>query len=139
MNKKLIVALILVVVAAIIFCSLWIYEKNDQSDVEDLCQYNAAQALTDFRQYKNSNSEGDYWEGVANFKAFLNTWLKIEGKSSADYLWCNSVYGFMVLQPEKVQANIDKLLTAMEIIGEDYTHPSGYQRMNELDNLLKHE
>lgn len=139
MNKKLTVALVFTLIAAIVFCGLWIYEKNDRSDMEKLCQYNALQALENFRQYKSSNSEGDYWEGVANFKAFLNTWLTIEGESSADYLWCNGVYGFMVLQPEKVQANIEKLLTAMEIIGEDYTHPSGYQRMNELDNLLKHE
>lgn len=138
MNKRWIAAFAVVLVAAIVFFGLWIYEKNDQSDMEDLCQYNAAQALDDFRQYKSSNSEGDYWEGVANFKAFLNTWLTIEEKSSAEYLWCNSVYGYMIFQPEVVQENIDILLTSMEIIGEDYMHPSGYLRMQELDNILKH-
>lgn len=54
-------------------------------------------------------------------------------------LWCNSVYGFMVLQPEAVQENIDKQLTAMEIIGNDYTDLDGYLRIQELDNILKHE
>ena len=138
MNKRSLVLLSLVLAAAIVFCGLWIYEKNDKSDMKDLCQYNAEQAMAEFNRYKSSNAGGDYWKGVANFKAFLNSWLTMEGKSSADYLWCNSVYGFMVLQPEAVQENIDMLLAAMERIGNDYTDPNGYLKMQELDNRLKH-
>ena len=110
--------------------------------MEQLCQINASQALVDFRQYKEMGAEGDYWYGVSNYKAFMNTWLALAGHSSAEYLWCNSVYGSMVLSPETVQAHIDELLIAMEIIGVDYTDPNGYlrisERISELNNLLKH-
>lgn len=138
MNRKWSIVFVVTLIAAIIFCSLWIYERNDISDLEALCQYNAAQALAGFQNFESSTSEGEYWKGVANFKAFLNTWLTVEEKGSAEYLWCNSVYGYMVLQPEAVQDNIDALLTAMDIIGKDYSHPNGYLRMQELDNILKH-
>lgn len=139
-NKIWIVAFVIALAAAAVtFAGFWICEKNDNSEIEQLCQINAAQALSDFRQHESSNSLGDYWKGVANFKAFLNTWLTIEGKSSAEYLWCNSVYGFMVLQPEKVQQHMDKVLEALELIGKNYTDPSGYHRIQELDNILKHD
>ena len=139
LNKKWFMAFAVALAVATVFIGLWVYEKNDNSEIEQLCQINASQALSDFRKYEDSHSEGDYWQGVSNFKAFLNTWLTIEERSSAEYLWCNSVYGFMVLQPEKVQQNMDKVLDALEIIGSDYTHPSGYLKIQELDNILKHE
>ena len=92
-----------------------------------------------FQTIQDSGAVGDYWYGVSNYKAFMNTWLALEGGSSAEYVWCNSVYGYMVLSPEEVQAHIDELLIAMEIIGTDYTNPNGYLRICELNNQLLHE
>ena len=137
--KKRYTALVTVfALLAAVFCGLWLFEKNNLSEMEQLCQINASQALVDFRQYKETRSEGDYWYGVSNYKAFMNTWLALGGHSSAEYLWCNSVYGSMVLSPETVQTHIDELLIAMEIIGKDYADPNGYLRMSELNNLLQH-
>lgn len=138
MRKRFVIVIVALVILALAFCGLWLYEKNNRSEMELLCQSNASQALSDFRQHKELGNEGDYWYGVSNYKAFMNTWLAIEGYSSAEYSWCNSVYGSMVLSPEKVQAHIDELLTAMEIIGEDYTDPNGYIKVSELNNLLQH-
>lgn len=138
MKKRFAILTAVIALLVVIFCGLWLYERNDQSEMELLCQINAAQALSDFKQYKETGSEGDYRYGVSNYKAFMNTWLALEGGSSAEYLWCNSVYGSMVLSPENVQAHIDELLIAMEIIGTDYTNPNGYLRISELNNLLLH-
>ena len=139
MKTKVTISIVALAMLAAVFCGLLLFEKNDHSEMEQLCQTNAAQALSDFRQYKETGAEGNYWYGVSNFKAFMNTWLAIKGGSSAEYLWCNSVYGYMVLSPEEVQAHIDELLTAMEIIGADYTNPNGYLRICELNNQLLHE
>ena len=138
MKKRFTAAIAVLTILAVLFCGLWLSEKNDLSEMEYLCQSNATQALTDFVRYKETGSEGNYWYGVSNYKAFMNTWLAIEGGSSAEYIWCNSVYGYMVLSPEEVQAHIDELLIAMEIIGTDYTNPNGYLRISELNNLLLH-
>ena len=138
MKKRFTAVVVVVALLAAAFCGLWIYEKNDQSEMIQLCQSNAVQALSDFKSYKETGAEADYWQGVSNFKSFMNSWLAIEGHSSAEYTWCNSVYGSMVISPEKVQANIDELLAAMELIGEDYTDPNGHLRISELNNLLHH-
>lgn len=138
MRKRFAAAIVALAILAVAFGGLWLFEKNDHSEMEMLCQTNASQALSDFKQYKTTGAEGDYWYGVSNYKAFMNTWLAIEGQSSAEYSWCNSVYGSMVLMPEKVQVHIDELLAAMEIIGDDYTDPNGYIKISELNNLLRH-
>ena len=134
MRTKFPMLMITLAILSAAFCSLWLFEKNDHSELELLCQANAAKALSDFSQYKVTGSEGDYWYGVSNYKSFLNTWLVLEGHSSAEYTWCNSVYGSMILSPEKVQAHIEELIVAMEIIGENYINPNGYIK----NNLLLH-
>lgn len=138
MKKRFTAVIAALTMLAVVFCGLWLSERNDLSEMEYLCQSNAMQALSDFKQYKETGSEGNYWYGVSNYKSFMNTWLAMEGGGSAEYSWCNSVYGYMVLSPEAVQAHIDELLTAMEIIGTDYTNPNGYLRISELNNQLRH-
>ena len=44
----------------------------------------------------------------------------------------------MVLNPEKVQANMQGVIEALEILTEDYTDPNGYIRLNELGILLRY-
>jgi len=132
-------AIVVLVITTVVFAGLWMYEKNDRSELEQLCQISAAAAWRGFSEYQETGADGHYWEGVANFRAFLNSWVAVEGETPAEYSWFNSVYGFMVLSPEKVQACMDELLTAMEIVGTDYTNPNGPLRISELNNLLIHE
>jgi hypothetical protein len=68
----------------------------------------------------------------------MNAWLALDNYGSAEYTWCNSVYGSMVLSPEDVKVHIDELIAAMEIIGVDFTDHNGYIKISELNNLLKH-
>ena len=97
------------------------------------------EALENFRSYEKTGKESDYWAGVAEFRAFLDTWLYIEKGSNGAYLSCNSVCGFMMLHPERVQGQTDKLIAALELLAADYKNPNGDLRMMELNNILKHE
>lgn len=41
--------------------------------------------------------------GVAEFRAYMTAYLCLhEGESSTDYIWCNTLYGDMILNPEKI-------------------------------------
>lgn len=138
MKKWQMVLTAALLLAALVFCGLWIYEKNDQSEMEALCQGNAMRALQSFEDYAATGSGAEYWYGVAEFYAFMNNRKALMDDADTEYLYCNIVYGYMILQPERVQENMPALLEAMQIIGTDYTHPNGYLRMSELGNLLKH-
>jgi len=138
MKKRITVIITVLTLAAAVFCGLWIQEKNDRSELVRLCQSCAVQSLQDFREYRGTGSEAHYWQGVSNFKAFMNAYLAVNEQSTPEYVWCNSVYGSMVISPAKAQSNVNELIAALEIIGADYTDPNGYIKMAELNNLLKH-
>lgn len=60
-----------------------------------------------------------------------------ESESNTDYIWCNTLYGDMILNPEKVKAHISELLAALEYLAEDYDHPNGFNLINALNNKLR--
>ena len=123
----------------IIFCSLWIYEINDTSDLEELCKINATSALNEFKRFGETGSEGDYRYGVSDFKAFMNSYKYITEDSSTDYIWCNILYGYMIHEPQKVQIRTDQLIKALEYLCEDIYHPQGYHLISVLNNELRYE
>ena len=138
MKKWQLILTAVLLLAALVFCGLWLYEKHDQSEMEALCQGNAARALQSFTDYAENGSGAEYWYGVAEFYAFMNNRKALMDDADTEYLYCNIVYGYMILKPERVQENMPALLEAMQIIGTDYTNPNGYLRMAELGNLLQH-
>ena len=136
MKKELLIFTAAVLALACVLCGLWIYEKDDTPELEDLCRYGAAASLAGFEKYAETGDGSEYIYAVADFNVFMKAWLALEGESSPEYTWCNSVYGSMVLEPEHVQENMDKLLEAMRLISADYTDPNGYIKMSELNNVL---
>jgi len=124
---------------AVSFFFLWQRQQPKVPEMVQLCQNSAAAALEEFRQYEESVEEAHYWYGVGEFKSFLNAFSYLrEDNQQADYTYCNAVYGYMVLRPEKMQQNLPLLLEALELLGRDYTDPNGYLRMSMLKNQLQH-
>ena len=138
MKKKTAVIITALALASAVFCGLWMHEKNDRSELVQLCQACAMQSLQDFREYRGNGSEASYWQGVSNFKAFMNAYLAVNGNSTPEYVWCNSVYGTMVIFPDNAQENVDTLIAALDIISADYTDPNGYIKMAELHNFFQY-
>ena len=67
----------------------------------------------------------------------MTAYLCLEDESNTDYIWCNTLYGDMILNPEKVKLHIPELLDALEYLSEDYDHPNGFNLINALNNQLK--
>lgn len=59
-----------------------------------------------------------------------------DGAGDTEYIWCNVLYGYMTLNPEKVKAYIPELVDSIEYLAEDYNHPNGFNLINVLNNRL---
>ncbi len=136
--KKATALILVLALTSAAFCGLWLREKNNRPELVELAQYSAGEALRSFENYALTGSSGDYHHGVANFRSFLNAWLTLSEETPPDYIWFSSVYDFMLLHPEQVQAHTEELLAAMRLLGEDFTDPNAALRMSELNNLLLH-
>ena len=130
------------VVMAVLFVScfaLWRQASIERTRMKDLCQASAYQALDNFNKYSAKGDDYLYIYGVAEFKSFMDAYLYLNDNiSDTEYIYCNIIYGEMAVNPEKVQANMQGLIDALEILAEDYTNPNGYIRLNEFGNLLRY-
>ena len=90
-----------------------------------------------FENYQSNGSESEYLSGVAEFRAYMTTYLCLTDEpSDAEYLWCNTLYGYMTMKPDSVKANIADLVDALGFLAEDYEHPNGLNLINALNNKL---
>ena len=132
----MIIALLL---AAVAFCVLWQRALHDASDVEAIAQAGAAEAYRQFVSYQEKGSDGDYWAGVAAFSSFQRAYgfLTMDTGKSANYAFCNEVYGSLLYSPERSKEHISEIIDVMKILSENVLDERGYSRMSELRNALK--
>lgn len=102
-----------------------------------MCRNSANAALEHFKEYEIRKEESDYIASVAEFRTYMTAYHCLnESESNTDYIWCNTLYGYMILSPEKVKAHISELPAALEYLAEDYDHPNGFNLINALNNQL---
>lgn len=102
-------------------------------------QAEANKTYTSFSAYQESGDDGDYWQGVAAFYAFQEAYglLTEDTNKSTNRIFCNEVYGSLVLSPELSQAHISDIVYVMKILSENVMDENGYVRMLELRNTLQ--
>ena len=132
----------------ILFFGLWVHEITNQSDAEQLCQHyasGAAGSLQSFEMSKELNEEplmGNYWAGVSQFYAFMDTLHALPddgGRNEATYNNCSVIYDHMILAPDEVLAHMDEVLAAMELVGEDFTSSEARQALSQLSYNFQSE
>ena len=127
-----------IIILLIVFCvSLWQHKTFKNDKLEVMCKSSVNAALEHFEEYEASKGDEDYIAGVAEFRTYMTAYLCLEDESNTDYIWCNILYGDMILNPEKVKAHIPELIDALEYLAEDYDHPNGFNLINALNNQLK--
>ncbi len=124
---------------AIIFCVLWQRTVHNQTDFTTFAQAEANKTYTSFLAYQESGDDGDYWQGVAAFYAFQEAYglLTEDTNKSTNRIFCNEVYGSLVLSPELSQTHIADIVYVMKILSENVMDENGYVRMSELRNTLQ--
>ena len=129
-----------VILLLIVLCvSLWQYKTFKNDKLEVMCKSSVNAALEHFEEFETGKDEADYIAGVAEFRTYMTAYLCLEDESNTDYIWCNILYGDMILNPEKVKVHISELVVALEYLAEDYSHPNGFNLINALNNQLKTE
>ena len=129
-----------VILLLIVLCvSLWQYKTFKNDKLEVMCKSSVNSDLEHFEEFEIGKDEADYIAGVAEFRTYMTAYLCLEDESNTDYIWCNILYGDMILNPEKVKAHISELVDALEYLAEDYAHPNGFNLINALNNQLKTE
>ena len=136
----IIIPIILVIALAVVCVNLWQRKTIEENDLKVMCKSSVNAAMEHFENYQSNGNEVEYISGVAEFRAYMTTYLCLTDEpSDADYTWCNILYGYMTMKPEEVKANISDLIDALEYLAEDYDHPNGFNLINALNNRIAAE
>ena len=134
---SIIIPIILVIALAVVCVNLWQHKTIEENDLKVMCKSSVNAAMEHFENYQSNGSEAEYISGVAEFRAYMTTYLCLTDEpSDADYTWCNILYGYMTMKPEEVKANISDLIDALEYLAENYDHPNGFNLINALNNKI---
>ena len=134
---SIIIPIILVIALAVVCVNLWQHKTIEENDLKVMCKSSVNAAMEHFENYQSNGNEAEYISGVAEFRAYMTTYLCLTDEpSDAEYLWCNTLYGYMTLKPEEVKANISDLVVALEYLAENYDHPNGFNLINALNNKI---
>ena len=137
---SIIIPIILVIALAVVCVNLWQHKTIEENDLKVMCKSSVNAAMEHFENYQSNGSKAEYISGVAEFRAYMTTYLCLTDEpSDADYTWCNILYGYMTMKPEEVKANISDLIDALEYLAEDYDHPNGFNLINALNNKIAAE
>ena len=140
MKKKLVAILIIcLTIFSLLFAVLWQRAENSKDDIRQLAQASASDAYSQFVAYQTDGEASSYWYGVAAFRSFEQAYdLLTDGTNkSSNYVFCNEVYGHLVLSPEKSQKHLAEIIDVMEILSMDVENEDGYLRMADLRNNIQ--
>lgn len=139
MNKRILAWVLtgVVLLAAVISFGLFL-QRQEPSDMWKLCAASAASAAEDFREFARSGEETDWWSAVAEFRSFMQSYHFLQGESNAEYIWCNSVYGYLLLEPDRAGDQAEALAQAMELLALDPENINGFEIVSRINNALIH-
>lgn len=140
MKKKFVAILIIcLTIFSLLFAVLWQRAENNKDDIRQLAQASASDAYSQFVEYQTNGEVSSYWYGVAAFRSFEQAYyLLIDGTNkSSNYVFCNEVYGCLVLSPEKSQKHIVEIIEVMEMLSMNVENEDGYLRMADLRNNIQ--
>lgn len=138
-KRLLVFSLIAALLGNIVFFCLWQHEKNDRSEMLGLCR-NAVHAAKDhFADFAHHDSDGSYWQGVAEFRRFMQTYAVLcDGDHGGEYTWFNVLYGHMIYDRETVKPYIEELRHALRLLEEDPFDTNAHDEIHKLNNLIEH-
>ena len=134
---SVIVPTVLVIALVIVSINLWQRNTVEENDLKVMCKSSVNAAMEHFDNYLAEGNETDFIAGVAEFRAYMTTYLCLTDEpNEAEYLWCNTLYGYMTMNSEAVKANVSDLVEALEYLAEDYDDPNGFNLINALNNKI---
>ena len=137
MHQKVLTLVLAVLLAAVAAAGV-VNGNREPSDLWVLCVSGAAAAAEDFREYARSESEMAWWSAVAEYRVFMQAYHLIQDDATAEYTWCNSVYGFLLKGPERAGNQVAELIRAMELLAENPEDINAFEIISRVNNALLH-
>ncbi len=140
-NRIQTIIIICLTALTLLFGFLWQREKSNRADLRMLAQASAKDAYTQFASYQERGEESDYWKGVAAFRSFEQAYylLTENTNKNGNYVFCNEVYGDLVLHPQKCQEYMADIIAVLDILTRDVESENGHLKMSELRNRLEYD
>lgn len=140
-NRAMRWVVLLLALAAAVFCALWQIALHDRSELEAFAQAEAGKAYNSFLAYEEMGHGEDYWAGVAAFSAFQDAYriLTENTEKSTNCTFLNEIYGNLLVFPERGKDRISELVELMKLLSENPMAESGEAPMLALCNALARE
>lgn len=100
-----------------------------------MAQAGATDAYLGFTEYQMHGEESNYWAGVAAFRAFEQAYYQ-GTKITANHIFCNEVYGSLLIYPERSQGHIEEIIGVMKVLANDVEDENGFLLMADLRNNI---
>lgn len=139
MNKRtvsLVLAAVVLLSAVAVFGA--VMDGREPLALRILCVSGASGAAEDFREYARTGSETVWWSAVAEYRVFMQAYHLIQDDATAEYAWCNSVYGFLLKGPERAGDQAEELARAMELLAENPEDVNAFEVISRVNNELLH-
>lgn len=115
------------------------YEQGREKLLEQCCVSFAYGAKTAFADYAHDGKDANYWQGVAEFRGFMQSYrLLTEEDSGGEYNWLSRLYASLVFDKDKVTEHIEQLRKVMRLLSEDYTDANAFEELSRLNNEIEH-
>lgn len=120
----------------IVFFCLWQYEKNNEVLMEDFCTSAAYAAKERFADFAHYGSDTNYWQGVAEFRRFMQAYHLLMEDRQGNYLECNELYSNLLFEKERVVLYVEELRRVCRMLSEDFNDINAFHEMDKLNNLI---
>lgn len=138
MKKRLAILVILCLcISTTVFYFKWQEAKNDHSELLELAQWSAEESYDYFLSFQKSVDERNYWDAVANFRAYLQAYMQYCSKTDgewSDYAYATDVYFSLINFPELCREHIPELIEITELLSKNACDPNAHLRMHNLRN-----
>ena len=136
--KKILVLALLC--AVVLFFALWNVERSRVEKLELLCRTSASHCLSHLVDYAADGKDPSFYGAVSEFRCFMQSYHLLTENTSANgnYTFLSEVYGCMLCAPERIEEDLDALISAMELLAQDIYDHSGHNLMYGLYIQLRH-
>ena len=137
MKHKYLITSIIVLLICLILMALFLFHirNREQAVIESYVSL-IENAIHGFSVYTNTKNPSDYWAAVSSYGAAVNSILTI-GENTEIYKErhsLNAVYQVLLNYPQWVDAEMDGLISALNVIAENPSNRTSYTQLLDFYN-----
>ena len=139
MKNRLLIPCAVLLCLCLVFGGLWLKEKQDSSELEQLCSYCAYNVYERFSDYRERGSEYAYHYGVAELTAYYNCYSMLMSETEGSLTnrkYLNSLLGVLMDYPELTKEQIGQLVTIGYQLSRNVYDENAYDDVFSLYNEL---